>query len=108
MRFQRAHWARATTWASVSEPSTGPLSPSFPVARASSILVTRSTAAFLVVPLSGLAASPPRTLSIFGPTRAPLPAVSLIGASKRAVGEEVVAFSTRNLPDRGSAGSGER
>jgi hypothetical protein len=35
----------------------GPLRPSFPVGRASSILVTRSTAAFLVVALSGLAAS---------------------------------------------------
>jgi hypothetical protein len=41
----------------VSGPSTGPLSPSFPVGHASSILVTHSTAAFLVVALSGLAAS---------------------------------------------------
>jgi hypothetical protein len=45
--------------------TSGPLSPSFPVGHASSILVTRSTAAFLVVALSGLAASSARTIFDF-------------------------------------------
>ena len=57
MRLQKSALGPGHNWAIRSGPSTGPLSPSFPVGHASSILVTRSTAAFLVVALSGLTAS---------------------------------------------------
>ena len=75
-------------------PSTGPPSPSFPIGHASSILITRSTAAFLLVALSGLAASSARMIFDFRASNGLLlPGLRLIWASKAAVGEEVVAFT---------------
>jgi hypothetical protein len=73
----------------------------------SSILVTSSAAAFLVVALSGLAASFAPTFSI-SRQMATFAALRLIGASKATVGDEVVAFYDEELQDRRSAGTGER
>ena len=55
-------------------------------------MVTSSTAAFLVVALSGLAAFSAPTFSISRQIRATFADLRLIGASKAAVGDEVVAF----------------
>src|SRR5215203_6470665 len=55
--------------------------------------LSHATAAFLVVPVSGLAASSARTIFDFRARYGLLlAALRLIGASKAAVGEEVVAF----------------
>ena len=56
-------------------------------------VLSHATAAFLVVPVSGLAASSARTIFDFRARYGLLlAALRLIGASKAAVGEEVIAF----------------
>ena len=91
--FKRAHWAQATTWAisfwAIDRPSEPQLS-SWSCELDSGHTLHGD---IVVVALSGLIASYARRFFDFGPRYVVLlSALRLIGASKGAVGEEVVAF----------------